>query len=97
MEKPAMGRVVVEAAVENLQDLFDERREALPSEHVRRVTITDALVDTGAPTLALPEKLIEQLGLKKAYEKPAVISSGRTMVNVVRCGALEHSRPPMHG
>jgi predicted aspartyl protease len=82
MENATMGRVLVEAVVENLQDIWDERRGMLPAEKVRRVIIADALVDTGATTLALPTRHIHELGLKKAYEKPAVSSSGRTKVNV---------------
>jgi hypothetical protein len=72
MENATMGRVLVEAVVENLQDIWDERRGMLPPEKVRRVTIADALVDTEATTLALPKRHINELGLKKAYEKPAV-------------------------
>jgi predicted aspartyl protease len=78
----AMGRVLVEAVVENLQDLWDERRGLLSADKVRRVKIADALVDTGATTLALPTRHIRDLGLIKAYEKSAVASSGKTKVNV---------------
>jgi hypothetical protein len=51
-----MGRVLTEALVENLQDLWDVQRGWLPPQDARRVTVTDARVDTGATTLALPRR-----------------------------------------
>ena len=49
---------------------------------VRRVTVPDALVDTGATTLALPTQLITRLGLKKVYEKRAKSTHGTGKVSV---------------
>jgi predicted aspartyl protease len=66
-----MGRVLTEATIENLQDLWDAQRGLRSPDQVRRVTVQDALVDTGATTLALPTRLIGQLGLAKRYEKRA--------------------------
>ena len=40
---------------------FDERG-LIPADQVRRITVTDALVDTGSTLLALPSRLIRQLG-----------------------------------
>jgi predicted aspartyl protease len=60
-----MGRVITEATMENLEDLWAVRRGLLPPEQVRRVTVTDALVDTGATMLSLPTHLIGQLGLTR--------------------------------
>jgi predicted aspartyl protease len=65
MENAEMGRTVTEATIENLQDLWDANRGLLPDEGVRRVTVENALADTGATLLSLPTRLIEQLGLKK--------------------------------
>jgi predicted aspartyl protease len=59
-----MGRVLVTALIENLSDLFLAEKGTIPPEQVRRVEVQDALVDTGAWTLSLPKRLIEQLGLK---------------------------------
>ncbi len=63
--KPAvdMGRVVVPAVVENVNDRTRAERGELAPEQVRRVTV-DALVDTGATFLCLPESLVQQLGLE---------------------------------
>src|SRR5262249_40855135 len=71
MDTETMGRVLTEATIENLQDLWAAKRGLLPLEKVRRLTVTDALVDTGAPSLALPTRMIQQLGLAKRYEKTA--------------------------
>jgi hypothetical protein len=43
-----MGKVVVTAKLENLEDLFNAAKGVLPDDQVRRLEITDALVDTGA-------------------------------------------------
>lgn len=82
METDSMGRVLTQATIENLQDLWDSRRGLLPAESVRRIAISDALVDTGATTLALPTRLIEQLGLTKRYSKRTTSSRGLGDTNV---------------
>lgn len=69
MEIPTMGRVLTEATIENLQDLWNEKRALIPAEKVRRIAVSDALVDTGATLLTLPTRLIGQLGLKRTTAK----------------------------
>jgi hypothetical protein len=64
METAKMGKVVVTAKVENLQDLFDAKRGLLPDDQVRRIEVTDAVVDTRATTLLLPKRMIAALGLE---------------------------------
>src|SRR5262249_22415663 len=76
MEAETMGRVTVEATVENLQDLWDAQRGMMPPDQVRRVMVPDALVDTGATLLSLPTQLIQQLGLKPQAKKRVRSSSG---------------------
>lgn len=80
METAEMGRVTTEALVENLKDLWDAERGILADSQVRRIQLPDALVDTGATTLALPSRLIRELGLAKSREKMATTSQGRAMV-----------------
>ena len=46
------------------------------------MTVRDALVHTGATTLALPTTLINKLGLHKIYEKQARSSRGVGPVSV---------------
>jgi predicted aspartyl protease len=76
METTTMSRVTTEAKIENLLDLYDSQRGLLPIDKIRAVTISDALVDTGATLLSLPTRLIQQLGLAQAGLKRATTSSG---------------------
>ncbi|HEX5271485.1 MAG TPA: hypothetical protein VFW33_13405 [Gemmataceae bacterium] len=82
MESEVMGRVLTDATVENLVDLYEASRGTRPPDQVRRVALKDALADTGATTLALPARVIQQLALKKVYEKRATSIAGPCMVNV---------------
>jgi predicted aspartyl protease len=76
METATMGRVLTEATIENLKDLWDAERGRLPADKARRVNVSDALVDTGAPLLSMPTKLIQQLGLVKTGSKRVTSSIG---------------------
>lgn len=58
-----MGRPVVTAKLENLDDLFSVEKGQMTADQVRRIEVTDALVDTGATGLLVPKRLIDQLGL----------------------------------
>lgn len=71
-----MGRVTTEATIENMEDLWAAKRTLLPPEKVRRLTVSDALVDTGATLLSMPTKLIEELGLEKTGTKRITSSVG---------------------
>jgi clan AA aspartic protease len=57
-----MGRIVVEVVVENAEDRERANRGEIPAQDVRRITV-EALADSGATFLCLPESLVEQLGL----------------------------------
>jgi predicted aspartyl protease len=76
METATMGRVLTEATIENLKDLWDAKRGLMPAEKARSVSVTDALVDTGATLLSMPTKLIQQLGLEKTGSKRVTSSIG---------------------
>jgi len=65
MEHATMGRVVVEARIENLLDRDRARRGEIAPDEVRSIVVPDALVDTGATRVSLPPSLIEKLGLDK--------------------------------
>jgi GT2 family glycosyltransferase len=71
METAAMGKVLVTAKIENLYDVESRERGLLPAEQVRCVEVTDALVDTEAPTLLLPRRFISQLGLRHLNTRQA--------------------------
>jgi predicted aspartyl protease len=64
MENATMGKVLVRAKIENMEDLFKVHQGLLKPEEVRSVEVADALVDTGASTLLMPKRLISQLGLR---------------------------------
>jgi predicted aspartyl protease len=54
---------------------------------VRRLTIPDALVDTGATTLSLPTRLIDQLGLAR-LQRRRVTSSTNPAGEAFICDAV---------
>jgi predicted aspartyl protease len=82
MESSVMGRVLTEATIESLKDLWDCERGMIPAEQVRRITLADALVDTGATLLALPTRMIQQLGLTRRSSKRVTSSSGQTETGI---------------
>lgn len=88
MEMKEMGRVTTPLTIENLQDLWDVERGLLTADKVRRVTVADALVDTGATMLSLPARLISQLGLKAMYTKNVIRSTGPGQANVFQSARL---------
>ena len=63
MGTSTMGRVIVEAVVENVADIYKVIEGTLTRERVRVVGFQDALVDTGATFFCLPKRYIQQLGL----------------------------------
>jgi predicted aspartyl protease len=77
METTVMGRVLTEATIENLQDLWDAKRALIPAENVRRIIVSDALADTGATLLTMPTRLIRQLGLSRTSTKRITNFAGK--------------------
>jgi len=82
MEAEIMGRVLTEAKIENLKDVWDCERGRLRPEEVRHITIPEALVDTGATLLSLPTRFIRQLGLGKTTSKHVTGSVGPTLADM---------------
>ena len=76
METQTMGRVLTEATIQNLEDLWAAKRGLVTADQVRRISVADALVDTGATLLSLPTRLIKQLGLSKTSSKRVTSSAG---------------------
>jgi predicted aspartyl protease len=64
METTLMGKVVVTARIENLEDLFDAEKGLISLDAVRSVEVRDALVDTGATGLLMPKSMVANLGLR---------------------------------
>jgi len=88
METATMGRVLVAARLENLEDVYKAAQGALPAEQVRAVEVTDALVDTGATGLLVPRQLIAQLGLSMLRTRPARTIAGSVEVPIYRAVRL---------
>jgi len=76
MGSETMGRVTVSAKVENAGDLYMAKKGLIRADEVRSVEVSDALVDTGASSLSMPKKLIEQLGLIPFRTRVARASAG---------------------
>ena len=76
----------------NLTDLNLADAGVIRPEEIRRATIENALVDTGATRLSLPKSLIEQLGLTPVGVTRAITANGiadRTIYSVVEFTVLE--------
>ena len=48
METTTMGKVLVTAKIENLEDLYKVNQGLLADDQVRRIEVHDAVIDTGA-------------------------------------------------
>jgi predicted aspartyl protease len=77
-----MGKVLVTAKIENLEDLYSAKRGLLPADQMRQVEVQDALVNTGATGLSMPRWLIAQLGLEPLRTRRARTSAGTVVVQV---------------
>lgn len=81
--------------LENLYDLVAVKLGVLNPEGVLRLTVPDALVDTGATGLCLPAPLIEQLGLTSIETMRVRTATGiaeRILYSAVQFTVLERTR-----
>jgi predicted aspartyl protease len=76
MEPIPVGRVLTEAKIENLKDLWAVEQGLRTPDQARSLTVTDALADTAATLLSLPTALINRLGLSKVSSKQVRSSIG---------------------
>jgi predicted aspartyl protease len=76
MGKATMGRTVVTAKIENLEDLYLAKHKKGKKGKVRFIEVPDALVDSGATALSLPRRLIDQLGLDRVGTRPMRTAGG---------------------
>jgi predicted aspartyl protease len=83
-----MGKVIVAATLENLDDVSAFRKGALPVEKVRRVEVADALIDSGASGLLVPSRLVRLLGLDAIRSRTARTIMGSTSLQVYRAVQL---------
>ena len=80
-----MGRVMNRIKLTNNTDLDNVRHGRLSSDAVRSMEL-DALVDTGAVALALPEDVVQALGLTIIGAQNARDALGRTVTLQVAAG-----------
>lgn len=76
METASMGKVLVTARLESLEDLYKVNQGLLSPDQVRTIEVADALVDTGATGLLVPKRLIAHLGLVPLRTRPARTIAG---------------------
>ena len=88
MEIVTMGKVVVPAIIENIEDLLRAERGEISNEQVRRVEVQDALVDTGAVMLSVPKRLIAQLGLSPFRKRTVRTVGGIVQTTLYRAAQL---------
>jgi predicted aspartyl protease len=86
------GRVLVEARIENLDDLYQVEKGLMTRDQVRKVEVPDALVDTGASLLSMPRRLVEKLGLRRHRARTA-----RTPAGVISFGVYNAVRLTVQG
>jgi clan AA aspartic protease len=70
-----MGEVHTEITLVNMEDQIFADRGFIPQDQVRRITV-NALVDTGAWTLVINEKIRQKLGLKVEETGETVVAGG---------------------
>lgn len=76
MGTTSMGKVIVSAKLENLEDLYQVKMGLRQPQDIRRVEVSDALVDTGATMLSIPARMIAQLGLERVRTRRARTAAG---------------------
>ncbi|WP_439627946.1 aspartyl protease family protein [Gemmata sp.] len=76
MGTDTMGKVIVRAKVENLDDQYMAHKGLLPAEQIRTLEVDDALVDTGATGLMIPTRLLGSLGLRPTRARQAKTVGG---------------------
>ena len=80
--------------LENLKDLHLAEAGVIDPENIRKLTIEDALVDTGATGLCLPKSLVDQLGLTPLRKTKTQTANGiaeRTFYSEVKYTVLDRS------
>jgi predicted aspartyl protease len=76
METATVGKVLVSARIENVVDLYEASKGQISDDQVRRIDVSDALVDTGASHLGMPKHLIDQLGIPQISSGLAKTTAG---------------------
>jgi len=77
-----MGKIITTIEVVNHEDETAVKLGVINENEVRKLVITNVLVDTGATTLCLPKNLIQQLGLPIARNVPVETAMGDSFMNI---------------
>src|SRR5215211_6044484 len=77
-----MGSVFTDIEILNHEDEILARNGHIKASAIRRIELSDVLVDTGASVLCLPKSLIEQLGLPLKERVVASTASGEIETEV---------------
>lgn len=88
-------RHTTQIELENLYDLVAVKLGVMNPEEVRRLTVPDALVDTGATGLCLPTSLVKHLGLTPVETTRVRTATGiaeRVLYSEVQFTILERTR-----
>jgi len=88
MVTATIGKVLVTATIENLNDLFAVGKGLLSGDQVRRVDVADALIDTGDKGLLVPSRFVRLLGLEPLRIRPARTIAGPTPLQIYRAVRL---------
>jgi predicted aspartyl protease len=83
-----MGKVLVTAKIENLEDLFDVEKGLISPDAARSVEVHYALVDTGATGLLLPRSMIASLGVRPLRTRQARGLGGALTIPMFRAVRL---------
>ncbi|MBI5529067.1 MAG: retroviral-like aspartic protease family protein [Deltaproteobacteria bacterium] len=81
-----MGEIRVKVQLENSDDLRELKRAKISKKKVRRATV-EALVDTGAVMMLLPEDLVDKLGLE-VTDKAVVALANEEKVELDVAGSV---------
>jgi predicted aspartyl protease len=68
--------------IQNLNDVLNAESGMIRADQIRCVTVSDALVETGATLLSLPTRLIKQLGLEKYSRRRIRSATGIAEANL---------------
>jgi len=78
-----MGKVIIDAEIINNDDEGSVARGQLKPNEVRRTTVKNMLVDTGAMLVSIPEEEIAKLGLRVVREAVSKYANGQKSVRKI--------------
>ncbi len=81
-----MGSVTVKVKLWNFLDEVKAKEGLISEEQIRTVEVEDALVDTGAILVSLPEDIVEKLGLMIEEEKYVTLANNHREKRKIAAG-----------